>query len=202
MQLFYPADKETIELRQSDQGHTCTELPVDKRLTTEGRAEVKKLLEAGKKPFEIWNEYGRLSLANKRQMYNCISTIKKEQNPIVNIGDLENWCKLNQTIPDDPHQPFVVASQCDADQQVARLLVSTKNLLEQTAKGDHLHADGTYKNIWEGFPVLVVGTTDAKRRFILGGIAVCTGETTDDYMFLFGALKKGLDLLHLKHSFR
>lgn len=202
MQLYYPSDTDTVHLRQSDQTHTCEEFNNDKRLTAEGKAEIKRLLEAGKKPFQIWNEFGRLSLSNKRQMYNCISGLKKAENPIVNISDLEEWCKNYQDIPAESNCPFVAASEFDAENQIARLFVTTVNLLTQTAKGDRLHADGTYKNIWEGFPVLVVGTTDAKRRFILGGLAVCTGETTEDYLFLFRALQNAFHKLSITYLFR
>lgn len=60
----------------------------------------------------------------------------------------------------------------------------------ETAKGQLIHADGTYKLNWQGLPVLVVGTTDRQRKFVLGGIAVCIGETEEDYKFVFDALAK------------
>lgn len=55
-----------------------------------------------------------------------------------------------------------------------------------------IHCDATYKCIWQGFPVLVVGTTDMFRKFHAFGVAVCTHETTIDFEFLFDAVKSGL----------
>jgi hypothetical protein len=57
----------------------------------------------------------------------------------------------------------------------------------------HIHADATYKLVWQGFPVLVVGTTDRNRQFHCFGIAVCANERTEDFEFLFSSLKKGVN---------
>jgi hypothetical protein len=39
-----------------------------------------------------------------------------------------------------------------------------------------IHADATYKLVWQGFPVFIVGTTDLDRQFHSFGIAVCSNE--------------------------
>jgi len=50
--------------------------------------------------------------------------------------------------------------------------VSTKILLSLALKEDIIiNADTTYKLIWQGFPVLLLGTTDHNRKFHLRGIA-------------------------------
>lgn len=54
-----------------------------------------------------------------------------------------------------------------------------------------LHADATYKCVWQGYPVLIVGTTDADRHFHHFGLAICMNEATADFEFVFSALKKG-----------
>lgn len=58
---------------------------------------------------------------------------------------------------------------------------------------EKLHCDATYKLVWNGFPVLLVGTTDLYRSFHIFGLAVCTNETETDFRFVFESLKKGLD---------
>jgi hypothetical protein len=56
---------------------------------------------------------------------------------------------------------------------------------------NHIHADATYKLIWQGYPVLVVGTTDKIIQFHPFGLCICSNEQTADFVFLFEALKLG-----------
>mgnify|MGYP002790673476 FL=1 len=55
----------------------------------------------------------------------------------------------------------------------------------------HIHADATYKLTWQGFPILVCGTTDSNRKFHPFGITVCTNEKTEDFKFMFRSLIDG-----------
>lgn len=57
---------------------------------------------------------------------------------------------------------------------------------------EKIHCDATYKLNWNGFPVLIIGTTDMHRSFHVFGMAVCTYETETDYRFVFESLKIGL----------
>jgi hypothetical protein len=57
-------------------------------------------------------------------------------------------------------------------------------------KRKHLCADATYKLVWQGFPVLLCGTTDSKKQFHPFSINICTNETEVDYEFMFTAIKK------------
>jgi len=76
-------------------------------------------------------------------------------------------------------------------------MVSTKTLLSLALKEDIIiHADATYKLIWQGFPVLLLGTTDRNRKFRLLGIAVCSNEQTDDFEFLFQSLKETVQKIY------
>lgn len=54
---------------------------------------------------------------------------------------------------------------------------------------DKLHADATYKLIWQGFPVLVCGTTDMGRHFHPFGVGVCVNERQEDFKFIFQTIK-------------
>src|SRR5690606_7853637 len=62
--------------------------------------------------------------------------------------------------------------------------------LIQSASFEHLHADATYKLTWEGFPVLVVGVTDANRSFHPVCVSISSNETTASFQFIFNALKQ------------
>ncbi|CAF1343176.1 unnamed protein product, partial [Rotaria sordida] len=54
----------------------------------------------------------------------------------------------------------------------------------------HIHADATYKLIWQGFPVLVIGTIDLNKAFHPFGLAICTNEKkTKDFEFIFNSIQ-------------
>lgn len=57
---------------------------------------------------------------------------------------------------------------------------------------EKIHSDATYKLVWNGFPVLLIGTTDSYRSFHIFGLAVCTNETETDFRFIFESFKNGL----------
>ncbi|XP_048481537.1 uncharacterized protein LOC125489545 [Plutella xylostella] len=52
-----------------------------------------------------------------------------------------------------------------------------------------IHADATYKLIWQGFPVFVVGSTDKNKRFHPFALGVATNEEKEDFKLLFDAIK-------------
>lgn len=80
----------------------------------------------------------------------------------------------------------------NVENSVFRFFVSTKLLLNQAVNARILHTDATYKLVWQGFPVLQIGTTDADRKFHPFGIGVCTNERADDFEFIFRSLKEGV----------
>ncbi|XP_077271134.1 uncharacterized protein LOC143902266 isoform X1 [Temnothorax americanus] len=55
---------------------------------------------------------------------------------------------------------------------------------------------GTYKCVWQGYPILQIGTTDMYRSYHPFGVAVTTFERASDYAFIFAAVKKGLKNLY------
>lgn len=112
----------------------------------------------------------------------------------INLAELKQWLQDNLTIPEDKSKPFVVDFNVNLEikNPFFRFFVSTKLLLANAASSTKIHADGTYKLIWQGYPILQVGTTDMHRSFHPFGLCVCTSEKTDDYAFMFSAVKKGL----------
>lgn len=75
-----------------------------------------------------------------------------------------------------------------------RIFFSTKRLLKHALQSKIIHADGTYKIIVQGFPMLVVGISDKANHFHLSGICITSSEGSDDYEFLFNSLQHGLAL--------
>jgi hypothetical protein len=64
----------------------------------------------------------------------------------------------------------------DDDRNKFLFFVSTKRLIRIASTSKKIHADATYKLVWQGFPVFIVGTTDLDRQFHSFGIAVCSNE--------------------------
>lgn len=56
--------------------------------------------------------------------------------------------------------------------------------------------------MWQGFPVIVVGTTDARRKFVLTAFAICTEEKTRDYEFVFRGLQQAYTMFKLPYDFK
>lgn len=81
----------------------------------------------------------------------------------------------------------------DSDDIGFRFFLTTKNLVTHLNVASN-HADATYKQIWQGFPVLIIGTTDQDRHFHELGLAVCTNERAEDFEFIFNAIKKASEL--------
>ena len=81
---------------------------------------------------------------------------------------------------------------------IFRIAITTKYLLSLALKTGHICADTTYKLIWQGFPVLVVGTTDLQRHFHPVSVYLCSNESTEDFIFIFSNLKESISIIHFK----
>ena len=106
------------------------------------------------------------------------------------IGDLATFCLAHSELPAEnlPNQPFildyVIFDQSDPDTLIDyededqfRLVISTRNLLKFSLHFKLvLQADGTYKLMWQGFPVLIVGSSDFDRHFHGIVLSVCSRE--------------------------
>lgn len=112
------------------------------------------------------------------------------------------WCKTRGAIPKDENATFVLSMEIGKDDRSVRVLMSTRKLLNETARSELVHADGTYKMVWQGFPLIVIGTTDRTRKFVLAGIAICPGETSDDYKFAFKGMKDAYDMIGIRYNFK
>ena len=53
----------------------------------------------------------------------------------------------------------------------------------------YLCTEATYKLIWQGFPVPIVGTTDKAKKFLPFWLAVCMKEESADFAFIFSSLR-------------
>ncbi|GBP97568.1 hypothetical protein EVAR_103638_1 [Eumeta japonica] len=67
--------------------------------------------------------------------------------------------------------------------------MSTKYLIEISKDAGVVHTDATYKLIWQGFPVLVCGTTDRNRKFHPLCVTIPSNEQKEDFKLMFQGLK-------------
>jgi hypothetical protein len=131
----------------------------------------------------------------KVKLINFLKTVREKKfgPPSVSATELRTWCDERKSIPEDLDEPFVVASTIHAEstlleEQDLKIVFSTKRLLSIARKLRMIQADATYKLLWQGFPVIIVGTSDKDNVFHPYLLAVIKGETCEDFSFVFRAL--------------
>jgi hypothetical protein len=109
----------------------------------------------------------------------------------MNLGELKSFCLEKSKVPDDVDAAFVVSYQVGYEEQpLFPFVISTKNFLKLSCDASHMHADATYKLLlWQGFPVLLLETTDRDTIFHVFVLAVRSKEQTEDSIFLFKTVK-------------
>ena len=152
----------------------------------------------------------------KKDLYNFLQTLRNKVNgqPHMHLGELASWCLDHNLLPEESlmDQPFVVDYNVffpdDEERRgdfehgdIFRFFITTRRLIQFSLKGKViLHTDATYKINWNGYPLLVVGTSDLNRAFHPLGLALCSRETHLDYKFLFNSLLLGQQQMNITPS--
>ena len=186
------------------------------KLSAELQQEIRKLFFLKIKPKEMMEELEsrQFDLPTMSQLRNFLTKIKTEKygSTKLSLGKLEKRCLDLSHNTHEMDSPFVVAHEMeygddfdeefDDDEDVDekeesapkfRYFVSTRRLLANASTCTNIHADATYKLIWQGFPVLVVGTTDLDRHFHPFGMPICSNEEEKDFKFMFQSLADGVE---------
>ena len=164
-----------------------------------------------KRMLETLEEKG-LPVPLRKQLSNYLVSLRKKLygSPSISLGELEAWCQRNSIIPDDDDQPWVLRYQIEYEGEIDedeededegnkfRFFVTTKRLLFNATISKRIHTDATYKLIWQGFPCLIIGTTDMIKQFHPYGFAVCSNEKEEDFKFIFMCIRDGVHDLNLK----
>ncbi|CAF1366121.1 unnamed protein product [Rotaria sordida] len=208
--LLYHADSDRVTIYETEaehQHHQDETRGIDEN--------VKKIIEdlfndGIKKPKLILRalESRKVKVPTSAQLNNYLVYYRKKKygSHKISLGELEEWCKNNETIPVDENQSFVVCykilyngDEYEDDEDIEddaggkfRIFISSLRLLNIASKSQHIHADATYKIVWQGFPVLIIGTTDLNKAFHPFGMAVCSNEKTKDFQFIFNSLQIGM----------
>lgn len=199
--LFYDSESSSVHLHRSNSEHTHDEHPnIPEQISQEVQDDIKSMYLIMKmKPKAIRFHLTKkgMKVPTTNQLASFLSKLRKEKygEEKKHFGELEKWLIENSTVPSDESEPFIVQHEISYDNvknPQFRFFASTIKLLEMAVEARKIHADATYKLVWQGFPVLVVGTTDMGRQFHPFGMAVCSNETSKDFEFIFGALKEGV----------
>jgi hypothetical protein len=204
--LFIDNKSEDVHLFKTEEQHEHQGLEKSNRLSEQMKEEIKKLFEFNLKPKKIWDKLTEKGLhpKNKAQVTNYLYQLKqlKYGSTKISLGELESWCIKNSNIPESDDASYVAGHKMiydddsddseneDDDDKGSkfRVFITTKRLLKIAAKAKTIHADATYKLVWEGMPVMIVGTSDMDRHFHPFGISVCSNETTSDFTFIFQSI--------------
>lgn len=171
-------------------------------LTEEAKKAIEEMFDYKVKPTQIL-----LALIAKGmpvrmyQLNNYMKFLRKKKFGYVEIslGQLEKWLYENSIVPESSYSAYVIAYETNVDaitdEARFRFIISSKHLLAIPYKSEILHADATYKLVWQGFPCHVIGTTDRGKKFHPIGFGVASSETTEDFKFMFNAIKQETERL-------
>lgn len=198
--LLYDSKSDKVFFFRSDSKHTHDSVATAvSKFTAAEENVIRELMESGLRPKSIkYNLVKKGIRIPAGAIFNSIlMRIRHEKfgRHKLNPSILEKWLQENQLMPDDETDPFVLKYEIDSrseDDEKFRFFVTSKLLLKSAVGAEKLHCDVTYKLNWNGFPVLLIGTTDLYQKFHVFGISVCRHDTETDFVFLFAALKNGL----------
>ena len=142
-------------------------------------------------------------LPSKIQMANYLVSLRNKHlgKRTISLGELSAWAEARKMVPDDDDQAFVCGFECSYGQRKKesaffRVSISTKRLLKLGSRSANIHADATYKLIWQGYPVLITGYSDANRQFHPISLAITMDEAKEDFHFIFAAVANGVSMIY------
>lgn len=214
--VFLPSHNDDVEILWN--GHECNhnellkgqKRPVSEEMTTfihdfykEGNTMPSAVLAHIRIAREKFNLFKDEPDPDRRQLeYIHKKYIGKHVKPMINIGDLMEWCEKHSQFPADPNEAFILGYEsCSMKEKMSfRFTMTTPNLLKKLAKRETICIDATYKLNWMGFPLIIMGTVDRAKRFHPLIYACSSHERTEDYDFVFRSVKDGIRV-HLKKHF-
>lgn len=202
MFLLYKAENGAVVLYSSGI-HDHSEQVAKRGVPPETKKMIQQLFKDGvQKPRAILvalRNRGCNTLPKYTQLTNYLSTMKTTMfgRHMISLGELETWAEKRQLLPEDDDEVFVCgfeSNSLESEFRYFRIAVSTKRLLKLGSRSQSIHTDATYKLIWQGFPVLIVGYSDANRKFHPLVLGVTVNETKFDFSFMFSSVIHGVSL--------
>lgn len=195
--LLFDSMVDEILLFRSDNVHTHTDLPAAATaITTPVKNCIKELYDMKMMPNVIKSNLiaKQLEVPTDNKLNNYIKLLNQEKygEATVSLGELEAWIISMKEIPDDEDEVFVANYLIDYSTGNFKFLITTKRLLKGALATKFVCCDATYKLMWQGFPVLLVGNTDNGRHFHSIALVVASNEKTEDFCFMFETIKKSI----------
>ncbi|XP_077289789.1 uncharacterized protein LOC143913700 [Arctopsyche grandis] len=197
--LFYHAESSVVSLYETKNEHS-NHADTNRGLSMSARKIVCQMFDDGiKKPNAIIASFQDRGLPepDKTKLYNFLAKLRHEklETPTISVTDVFNWCNARMGVPVEDDKPFVlginlVVDDLDDERQDLKFVISTKRLLQLVNKNEGFQMDATFKLTWQGYPVLIVGSSDMNQVFHPYAIAVCSNETESDFAFIFSSIKE------------
>lgn len=202
--LLYDSRKASVvHLYRADTQHDHDDdekrLNAVSKIAGELEKEIRDLFEMNTKPKSILYRLVQKGFVppTKAKLTTFLTKLRKEKfgSEKLHFGSLQKWLTESSAVPTSDDEPFIVAHEVNVDEEniensTFRFFVSTKLLLRNAINVSKFHTDATYKLVWQGFPVIVVGTTDSDRKFHPFGASVSTNEKAADFSFIFRVIKE------------
>ncbi|XP_055307394.1 uncharacterized protein LOC129571604 [Sitodiplosis mosellana] len=200
--LLFDSTCQSVHLYRADTIHTHGDENNNenavKKICGDIETEIRSSFESNMKPKAILYNLVRKGFTppTKATLNNFLAKLRKEKFGCerLNYGTLELWLSESSNVPSNEDEPFIVSYDMHIDDEnneksTFRFLVSTKLLLKSAVSVEKVHTDATYKIVWQGFPILLIGTTDSNRKFHPFGVCVSTNERSEDFEFVFQSMK-------------
>ena len=138
---------------------------------------------------------------SRPQLNNYLAYLRRNQagatGDSLTLQHIIQWCTVHRTADDENiDKPFVVDSffapeedNDNHDQSRFRVSISTKRLLVSMPPLSMLHADASYKLMWQGYPCLLFGFSDRANHFhpVMVGISEFE-KGDDDFAWFFNVI--------------
>lgn len=120
----------------------------------------------------------------------------------VSLSQLEKFLSDHSEIPEEDDEGFVIGykirysqDQSDSDSTEENetrhqnnhfwMMFSTKRLLNLASRVELICADTTFKFVWLGFPVILIGTVDLKKQFHPLAFGMTSSENSQTFFEVF-----------------
>ena len=137
-------------------------------LSVETKTHVEEIFLSGQtRPDLILRELGRknIPIPQKSKLIVFLRTLRKKHfgENIVRLNQLESWCIDFSKDPQTASDCYVLDYYTDFQQKKFKIVLTSKILIELCKQSELLQIDSTYKLNWNGFPVMIAGSSDKNR---------------------------------------
>ncbi|CAF0964252.1 unnamed protein product [Adineta steineri] len=211
MYLLFNSNSDTVSMYKTEANHDHVEVEEVRGINEDIKRSIEELFNDGiTKPKQIIRalQVRDITVPTIIKIKNYLVQYKKKKfgSYIISLGELDDWCGRHMDVPLNENESFVVSYQIiyadedtediedndDFNENKFRIFISSVRLLTIASISSHICADATYKLIWQGYPVLIIGTTDLNKVFHPFGLAICTNEKTKDFEFIFRSVQIGM----------